>query len=466
MKFIKSNMEILDPMEEQQIHDASLDVLKTIGILMPEGRILKLFEAAGAEVDPITSIVRIPEKLIESVLHEVRKSITESPTDRAISTLKITVTPQPFIIDYPNQLRRYGTLDDVVKGILIANRMRHLDYANPIVTPSDVPASLSDLYSYQILNLYANKPGDAYINSEWSANYVIEMAQMTGRNVAYLVEPVSPLRFAQEHLRLAILFAEKKQRLAIGPMVIAGLSGPVTLAGTLVIQNAEILASIVLVYLLGAPCIYQYSGGAHTVDLRSTMCSFGSPNQVKLVLAERQLSKRYGLPCLGSLALSDSILPDFQMGFEKGISAGISAMAGVTRVGNQGHVGADQAASLEQMVIDDEWTDYLNYILSGFEVNEETIGMDVIRKVGIEGSFLAEDHTVQHGRANYWRSDLFSRLPWDSWHASGGTSIYDRANEKVRKILAEDSPPTPHVSEETSKEMENIIQHALKFLSS
>ena len=71
------------------------------------------------------------------------------------------------------------------------------------------------------------------------------------------------------------------------------------------------------------------------------------PNQVLLVLAERQLARRYGLPCYGSLGLTDALPMDFQMGFEKGMSAAISTLSGAFWVGNQGHIGADQAASLE-----------------------------------------------------------------------------------------------------------------------
>ena len=460
MKYIKANIEVLDSLEEQRIHDASIDILGKVGIHMPEKNILTLFEAAGADIDRDTQIIKIPEELVLTVLEKIRDDSSNTTEHRAIPNLGITVTPQPFIADYPGKYRRYGTLNDVIKGIVITNRLRHLIFANPIVVPNDVPVPISDLYSYQALYMYTNNPGNAYINSEWSASYIIELASVLDSKVSYLLEPVSPLRFTEEHLRLALLFAKHGHVLSIGPMVIAGLSGPATLAGTLAVQNAEILSSIVLVNLLDAKCNYRYTGGAHTMDMRTTICSFGSPNQVLLVLAERQMAKRYGLPCLGSLALSDSMIPDFQAGFEKGLSVAFSALAGVKWVGNQGHLGADQAASLEQMVIDDEWVDFLNYILRGFEVTDDTLGYDVIQRVGIGGSFLVDDHTGRHTRTNYWNSDLFTRLSWDAWENKGNSSIYDRANAKVMRILSEDYPPRPLISEELCKEIEKIIQRA------
>jgi trimethylamine---corrinoid protein Co-methyltransferase len=457
MRQIKAVIDVLDEAEEQHIHETTLHLLWEIGVQMQEKRVLKLFASAGSEVDFERQVVKIPESLIDQALAFIHQKIEPAPEAGAISALGLTMTPQPFIVDYPGKHRRYGTMEDLIKGIVIANQMRHLNYANPIVTPQDVTPALSDLVSYQAMYTYAKKPGDAYINSEWSAGYIIELASVLQRQTAYLVEPVSPLRFTEEHLRLAVLFAEKGQRLATGPMVIAGLSGPVTLAGTLVIQNAEILASLVLVYLLGAPCVYRYSGGAHTMDMRTSLCSFGSPNQVLLVLAERQLARRYGLPCLGSLGLTDALTSDFQMGFEKGLSAGISSLAGVQWIGNQGHIGADQAASLEQMMIDDEWADALNYILRGFEVTEETLAWESIRSVSIGGSFIAEDHTARHARDNYWKSDLFSRLPWDSSSTLELKTVYDRANEKVTKILSKNYPPEPLIEEAERKALEKIV---------
>lgn len=452
----------MDEDEEQRIHDATMQLLLETGVLMQEKRILDLFAAEGARVDWENQVVKIPENLINQALIFIHQKTGQVAEAGAISALGLTMTPQPFIVDYPGKDRRYGTMDDLIKGIVIANQMRHLNYANPIVTPQDVALELSDLLSYQAMYTYAIKPGDAYINSEWSAEYIIELARVMQRQTTYLVEPVSPLRFTEEHLRLAVLFAERGQRLAIGPMVIAGLSGPVTLAGVLVIQNAEILASLVLVYLLGATCVYRYSGSAHTMDMRTSLCSFGSPNQVLLVLAERQLARRYGLPCLGSLGLTDALYPDFQMGFEKGMSAAISSLAGVQWIGNQGHIGADQAASLEQMLIDDEWADALNYILRGFEITEETLGWEVIQSVGISGSFIAEDHTARNARENYWKSDLFTRLPWDAGAAIENKTVFDRAHEKVMKILSKNYPPEPLTGDTEQKEMERIILRAKK----
>jgi trimethylamine---corrinoid protein Co-methyltransferase len=460
MKHINAAIEILSPKEEELVHCASLAVLGEIGIQMPEEKVLKKFADAGARVNFQTQVVYISENLVGSTLTNILEDSRKTNLDSAPYYLAITVTPQPFIVDYGSKERRYGTMQDLLKGIVVCNQMRHLRSASPIVTPNDVPPPLSDLYSYRALYAYANKPGDAYVNSEWSARYLFELAAIVDRQVSYLIEPVSPLRFTREHLRLALLFAEQGHKLSILPMVIAALSGPVSLAGTLVIQNAEVLASLVLVNLLGAACDYRYTGSAHTMDMRTSICSFGSPNQVMLALAELQMARRYKLPCLSHIALSDALLPDFQSGFEKGFGAGIAAIAGIVRFGNQGHLGADQAASLEQMLIDDEWADYLNYTVGGFEINEESIALHVIKEIGIGGCFISADHSARHARANYWKSDLFNRLPWDSWASQGNRTTYDLAHEKVKQILANSYPPKPVVDENIYRAMDQVINYA------
>ena len=87
-------------------------------------------------------------------------------------------------------------------------------------------------------------------------------------------------------------------------MAMAGGSSPVTLAGTLVTHNAEVLAGITLAQLTerGAPVIYGSSTTA--MDLRLAAASVGSPEcamisagvaQLAQVLPAAQLGRR----CVG-----------------------------------------------------------------------------------------------------------------------------------------------------------------------
>lgn len=242
-------------------------------------------------------------------------------------------------------------------------------------------------------------------------------------------------------------------------MAMAGLDAPVTLAGTLVIQNADNLIGVVLCHLLGVPG--TWSGSAHTMDLRSALCSFGSPNQVLLGLAAIQLGHYYGFDVIVNSALTDACVPDFQGGFEKGMSAIVALLAGADGIGAQGIVGADQGTSFEQLVIDNEWASAIDHIFRlGFEVNEETLALDVIKKVGIGGNFLSEEHTVRHMRETYWPATVFNQRSWDAWMDDGGKDVYAMAHQKVKEILAKHYPPQPLIGGEVMEELDALMEVA------
>jgi trimethylamine--corrinoid protein Co-methyltransferase len=277
--------------------------------------------------------------------------------------------------------------------------------------------------------------------------------------ISYLLEPNGSLSYDEFSLDMALIFAEAGHHIHLGPMAMAGLDAPVTLAGTLVIQNADNLIGIVLCSLLGLPG--SWSGSAHTLDLRSALCSFGSPNQVLLGLAAVQLGHHYGYEVPLNSALTDACLPDFQGGFEKGMSAIVALLSGAGGIGAQGLVGADQGASLEQLAIDNEWASAVSHILDlGFEVNDETLAVDTIRRAGIGGNYLAEEHTVRHMRETYWPATLFNQKSWDAWMDEGGKDVYARAHERVLQILAEHYPPEPQLDRPTITELDALLQDA------
>ena len=190
------------------------------------------------------------------------------------------------------------------------------------------------------------------------------MAEIMEREAWFLLDPISPLQFRRENLEMALIFARAKQPLYVASMVMAGATGPVTLAGTVALHHAELLASLFLVFALTGGYRYRiYNSGPHSVDPRTMICSFGSPNQALLGMCMAQLGRHFGLDCVANAGLTDSLRPDFQAGFEKASTAVFSALAGIEAIGCQGLVGADQGFSFEQLVLDNEWMEYCNYIL-------------------------------------------------------------------------------------------------------
>jgi trimethylamine--corrinoid protein Co-methyltransferase len=475
MKHIHSRIEILDREDLDRLHQATLEVLSTVGCRLPHIRILDMMRQAGADVDETSATVRLPPPLVERAIRETAQSSSKGASQGQTAPIRreraqAGMSTQANVIDYGATARRQGTTEDVLKGIVVCNELPHITRCMPFVTPADVPSHIGDLFGYHLCTLYSRKPYGAYILSPETARLIVRIREIVadeaaratdGLRVSYLLEPNGSLSYDEYSLEMALVFADAGHRIHAGPMAMAGLDAPITLAGTLVIQNADNLIVTVLCHLLGLPA--RWSGSAHTLDLRSTLCSFGSPNQVLLGLAAVQLGHHYGFDVPINSALTDACLPDFQGGFEKGMSAIVALLSGADGIGAQGLVGADQGASLEQLVIDNEWLAAIDHILGlGFEVSAETLALDTIRRVGIGGNYLAEEHTVRHMRETYWPSNLFNQKSWDAWMAGGGQDVSARAHERVQQILVEHYPPQPLLSRPTIAELDGLLQDAIE----
>lgn len=474
MQKIFSQIQVLSDAEIEQIHSNSLKIMKEVGCYLPEKRILKLFEKAGAAVDHVRGIVKFPPKLVEETLEKVRcqrTSLKEKPSP--LDTIKERMGISTWIVDHRTGRRRYGLVKDIPEAVAVGNQLENIGYVSAFVVPHDIPPPFSDVVSFAKVLPYTSKlpgsarPGPAYIFSAQSAKYIIEMAKVIGAKLNYPLEPISPLRYRKESLEIALEFAKNDFTIQIGPMVTAGSSGPVTLAGTLTLQNAEILIGVLLIHLLNPnQKEVVYGGIAHTLDLSTAICSCGCPNHVLLGLAQIQMAKRYGLSCRVNLGLTDSNVPDFQGGFEQGLGAVLAFLAGAERISPRGLVGADQAVSLVQLVIDNEFISYLNRLLKGIKVGEDTIAFEVIKKVGIGGNFLVEDHTLKHMREEIWPSSLFLRKEWTNWSNTHSKTLIDLALEKVKNILSKDYPPKPVVEEDKLREIEKLCKECTKITHS
>jgi len=473
MKRLVAKLNVLSDSEIDIIHKSSLEILEDTGIRVPNKECLEICKKFGGFVDFDFNILKIPKKTMNEVLDKIKESTRQ--TCKQEKKLSGKISTQLSIVDYNPKTRRYGPrrygrLDDIIKGIVVVEKLSNIPVYNAITVPHDVSSNIRDVKSYQVIYTYSSKPGGTYILSPESGEYIIEMANVMDRKLSYMLETISPLGFRAESLKMALLFAKKGHSLCIAPMPIAGATAPATLAGAITMANVEILASLFIIYALNSQfnntqSNIEYTNSAHTMDLRTTMCSFGSPNQALLGIAAAQMGKFYGLESSSNSGLSDAIMPDFQCGFEKTISTVLSWLAGSKAIGCQGIVGADQGISLEQLVIDNEWIDAYNYILKGIEVTKETVAKDLIKEVGIGGNFIDKMHTVKHMRENYWESSLFIRDFWDNWVKKGRTNILDRAHEFVKAILEEKYPPEPVIDDKTLNNINYIAELAEKELT-
>jgi trimethylamine--corrinoid protein Co-methyltransferase len=459
MKQIRSSVEVLSAVEIESVHAAALRILEKTGFRVHHPAVLELCRERGALVDE--SLVRLSETTAQETAGAMRAELTTRNAALPPRKFEGMISTQVFVVDYATAARREGTLGDVKKGIALAAKLENFPIANTVVVPADVPAPVTDVVAFQQVYTYSPKPGGTYVLTPESGRHILELAAIAGRQVHCFFEPVTPLTFRRESLELALLFAARDMPFYIGPMLMGGSTAPVTPAGIMALHCAEIIASAFLIRALtGKFDLRLYNSGPHMVDPRSMICSFGSPNQALLGVAVSQMERFYGLEPACNAGLTDALVPDFQAGFEKASSAAFAFLAGARGLGCQGLVGADQGFSFEQLVLDNEWLSALNHVLRGFDVNEETLAVELIDAIGPAGNFLAEEHTARHMRPGYFASKVFHRDDWENWLKKGSRDAASRARDEVERLTAGYREAPPVCSAEQAREMERIVEAA------
>ena len=433
MRFIKSQIEVLSKNELLLIHDSALRILDEIGMRVPNQALLAMCRERGCVVKDGQRLL-FPHRAMESCIEKMRAQNAAAPAGEA-QKLAGRISTQVHLVNPMDNTRRYGLREDNIKGFRLMERLDQIPAAGPAVIPSDVPAEIADAVAVADMYTYSTKPGDAYTFTTAGAQAVWRINELLGIRSSYLLESISPLTFKPDTLEMALYFAGKGGALRIAPMAMGAATAPVAVAGTLALETAEVLGSGFLVHAMTG-AFPAFEASCHSTDPRTMLCSFGSPNQAFFAAAAGQLARFYGVQGGSNAALTDALPPDFQGGFEKGVTAAFAGLSGLRFIGCQGIAGADQGFSFEQLVIDNEWLGYLNHIFSGFDVTRETIGFDVIKEIGIGGNFLGEEHTVAHMRGSWWTPEIFARLGWDSWRQGGGRTLLERAHAFVEEAAA------------------------------
>lgn len=464
MKKIDTSLKVLSENEILLIHNAALKTLSEMGMRVPNDEVLGMCADCGCEIDLHTKMVKFPAAVMEKFISGMRTASQYKIADQALE-LHGYISTQVTLVDYGTNERRYGLRDDNFKNIKLCEHLKNIPCCNAAVVPSDVPYDIADAITFIDIKKYSTKPGGTYILTPTGAKYVSMINKLLGIRDGYLFETISPLIFKKDTVDMALEFSKNGGGLGIAPMAMSSATAPVTLSGTLVIETAEVLGSGFLVHMMTGE-YPGFSASCHSVDPKTMLCSFGSPNQALFGIAAAQLARFYGISGGTNTGLTDALAPDFQGGIEKGITAVLNGFSGSGSIGCQGIVGADQGFSFEQLVLDNEWLDYYNYIVGGFEVTEELIGYDVIKEVGVAGNFLGEEHTVEHLRESYWMSDIFNRDDWSNWIAKGKMDVYDKAHQFVERVTLGYKNMEPVISQSLCDDLDAIAKEAYAEIAS
>jgi len=259
--------------------------------------------------------------------------------------------------------------------------------------------------------------------------------------VSVITNPISPLTLDANTLKILEFCALNGIPATCAPAPISGATSPATLAGTLVQLHAEALAGVAIAQVFCPGARVLYGAVPTAMDLRTMDLTMGSVETAMLNTCAVHLAKRYNLPIYASAGVTDAKIPDIQSGFEKGVSYLMVATAGADYVHlAAGMLDSGNSISYEQFIIDNEILGMVHRLISGVDVDEETLAVDTIDNVGPGGNYITEAHTVEHMFGQFFYPTLAIRMNFDIWQDQGKPTPLTNANELARAWLEEVEP--------------------------
>jgi trimethylamine--corrinoid protein Co-methyltransferase len=358
----------------------------------------------------------------------------------------------PFLVDYELG-RRAPTMEDYENLVRLAHALPNQDLSGHLmVEPGDVSADAKRLRMLHAHMVHSDKPFIGSTEGQAGARHTMEMVGILFDGDGWrsgerpvtvgLINPLSPLVYSDEMLGALMEYARWRQPVAVSSLVMAGSTGPITLAGVLAQQNAEILAGIVLTQLISPGTPVVYGSTSTNMDMKTSALAIGGPELSLVVAATAQMARHYGLPCRGGGALTDANSPDAQAGFESMMGLLAAVNNGIDLVIHAaGILSSYLAFSYEKFVLDDEMCGMLRRLRRGIAITPETLAYDAIAKVGPGGNFLTEPQTLERCRSEFWMPAVSDRDRLEVWMESGRQDAAARARQRWQQLLAEHQDP-------------------------
>ncbi len=311
--------------------------------------------------------------------------------------------------------------------------------------PRDVPEHAT--YDVQMAAMleHTTKPIVFVTNDRASCQRAIDMAAAVAggydalteqQHILLYSEPSSPLKQSETAVDKLLLMADYQLPVVHSPGPQMGATAPITMAGGLVMSLAEILSSIVVHQRRRRGAPFVFGAGLEHMDMGSMQCCYASPEFQLTKAAVAQLGRWYGIPTWGYAGCSDAKVMDEQASAEATLSVMMAKFTGANLIHDVGYMESGLTTSYEMIVLTDELVAMTDHIVKGIEVNPETLLVDELDAVGPGGQFLGTQATLKHYR-EFWFPKLFDRKIRPQWLEAGATTLGQRLNERVRRIIRE-----------------------------
>jgi trimethylamine--corrinoid protein Co-methyltransferase len=411
----KLKISILDGEDIKKINQTVLSILEEVGVFFPSEKALKIFADAGARVDFDKEVVKIPSHLVADYLKKAPRRYTlagrRPELDAKIGSENGTYFycsgEAPAVVDFETGKRRRSIKSDVENMAKIADYFPIVSLVWPTVSAGDKGETAPIHGVEACFNNTEKHVQTESVMDKISARYTIEMASVIagGRDklrerpiYSLLLCGIAPLAQDRSGIESALAFAEVGLPVGLMSMPTMGLTAPPYQASDLAIGLAEVLSGCVLIQIAypGTPVFISIMPAI--IDPRSGDYFFGSPFSQITSAAAVQLAHSNGLPVTSQFSFGGSAykLNSWQIGIENVYGHLLSVIAGADMsFGPSGLIEAVTLLDMARILFDRENFQAMDIITNGIEVNDDTLAFDMIREVGIHGSFLGQRHTAK-----------------------------------------------------------------------
>jgi trimethylamine--corrinoid protein Co-methyltransferase len=470
---------LLTPQQVERVHEASLEILAEVGLKVRHEPARALFKQHGCIVEE--ERVKFPPAVVEKYRRMYPSSFTfhgrDPKFDKTIpqdSPVIVTASSAPDIMDPLTGQERRATSADIAQIAHLINELPGYDVFSISTLADDAPPQQFTISRLYPALKYCLKPIRVTTTDMKDTLSVMEMVYtVAGGKDAYREHPflthhycpvVSPL--TMDHLSTENVMFFAREGLPVYPTIVpnAGLTSPMSMAGTVVQGNAEFLAAATLMQMCreGTPLIYATLGTV--ADMRSGAYASGGIECGMLHMAYAQMAHFYHVPCGGYIGLTNSKLNDAQAGYETGMSAVAGLLAGMDMFNIGGLIDALKTFDFAKAVIDDEIAQMMKRLKRGISFSEEDLALDLIREIGPGGSFITAKHTINRMKTEAVMTKIADRDARTIWEKKGALDIHARAMNRARDIMKQNTAALlpPETEEKLRARFPGMVSGALE----
>lgn len=445
-------LNFLTEQEKRDIFQAVIELLSKVGMKVYHEKTIELLKGHGCRVGSDRRVY-IEEHLLKWALSTAPGVVQvygrEGQLAMELGERNVyfgTGSDLLHTYDLETGERRESVLADVSRAARLCDALPNIDFLMSAAHPTDVSPHHAYVLGFKEMVENSTKPLVLTAENAGDLKVMIDVsAELRGgseglREKPYFVvylEPISPLEQPIESLDKLLLCAEHGVPALYSPAPLAGATAPVTVAGHTAQGMAESLFGLVVhqLHRPGAPFVFGV--GPSVFDMVTAQATYNSPEYLLTYMCAVEMSQWLDLPNWGYGGTSDSQLLDAQAGMEMGEVTLLSMLAGSNLNHDVGYLDFGLTASLEGMVITDEFIDLNRKVVDGIEVSKETLAVDTVAEVGPGGHFMTSEHTYRHMRSGQWRPSVFNRQGYDKWEEEGKVDLREAARRKALQILEE-----------------------------